>query len=64
MPDNASMNLRDIAARRKAVLDREEARYKEMTAEYNREYHEKVREFTPSKTVKTAPLRIDKNSVL
>ena len=45
------MNLRDIAARRKAVLDREEARYKEMTAEYNREYHEKVREFTPSKTV-------------
>lgn len=51
MPDNASMNLRDIAARRKAVLDREEARYKEMTAEYNREYHEKVREFTPSKTV-------------
>ncbi len=51
MPDNASMNLRDLAARRKAVLDREEARYKEMTAEYNREYHEKVREFTPSKTV-------------
>ena len=51
MPDNASMNLRDIAARRKAVLDREESRYKEMTAEYNREYHEKVREFTPSKTV-------------
>lgn len=51
MPDNASMNLRDIAARRKAVLDREEAIYKEMTAEYNREYHEKVREFTPSKTV-------------
>ena len=45
------MNLRDIAARRKAVLDREEAIYKEMTAEYNREYHEKVREFTPSKTV-------------